>query len=101
MSRNKTTRPPRHDPLVTAAEWFGGGQRIWYDPQAGRVLTEQEAAATPGALRVFERVAAAGQDGDTVWLTLLTTSEHAGLLAAAIRDIAARHGVATAATANR
>jgi pimeloyl-ACP methyl ester carboxylesterase len=71
MSRNKTTRPPRHDPLVTAAEWFGGGQRIWYDPQAGRVLTEQEAAATLGALRVFERVAAAGQDGDTVWLTLL------------------------------
>ena len=28
----------------------------------------------------------------------LTTSEHPGLLAAAIRDIAERHGVGTAAT---
>jgi hypothetical protein len=46
--------------LVTAAEWFGGGQRIPYDPESARVLTEEEAAATPGALRVFERVAAAG-----------------------------------------
>src|SRR5258707_1306346 len=42
-------------------------------PQPGR-LTEHHgapAAATPGALRVFERVAAAEQDADTVWLTLL------------------------------
>ena len=31
----------------------------------------------------------------------LTTSEHPDLLAAAIRDIAARHGVGTTATANR
>ena len=57
--------------LVTAAEWFGGGQRIAYDPESARVLTEQEAAAAPGALRVFERVAAAGPDADPVWLTLL------------------------------
>jgi pimeloyl-ACP methyl ester carboxylesterase len=57
--------------LVTAAEWFAGGQRIGYDPAAGRVLTETEAAATPGALRVFERVAAAQQDAGIVWLTLL------------------------------
>jgi pimeloyl-ACP methyl ester carboxylesterase len=77
MSRNETTRPPQHDPArVTAAEWFGGGQRIWYDPRAGRVLTEQEAATAPGALRVFERVAAAGRDADrpdadATWLTLL------------------------------
>jgi pimeloyl-ACP methyl ester carboxylesterase len=35
------------------------------------VLTEEEAAATPGALRVFERVAPAGDDADAVWLTLL------------------------------
>ena len=35
------------------------------------MLTEQEAAAVPGALRVFERVAAAEQDADAVWLTLL------------------------------
>ena len=60
-------------PLVTAAEWFAGGQRIPYDPGSARVLTEEEAAATPDALRVFERVAAAEQeaDEDTVWLTML------------------------------
>jgi len=60
-------------PLVTAAEWFAGGQRIPYDPGSARVLTEEEAAATPDALRIFERVAAAEQDADedTVWLTML------------------------------
>ena len=72
MSRYNTTDPPRQDQaLVTAAEWFGGGQRIPYDPESARVLTEEEAAATPGVLRVFERVAAAERDADTVWLTLL------------------------------
>jgi pimeloyl-ACP methyl ester carboxylesterase len=61
-----------HPARVTAAEWFAGGQRIPYDPQSVRVLTEQE--ATPGSLRVFERTAAAPaqtQDPDTTWLTLL------------------------------
>src|SRR5215467_2691027 len=72
MSRNKTVDLPRQDQgLVTAAEWFAGGERIAYDPGSARVLTEEEAAAPPGALRVFERVAAAGHDADTVWLTLL------------------------------
>jgi pimeloyl-ACP methyl ester carboxylesterase len=71
MSRNETAGLPRQDQAwVTAAEWFAGGQRMWYDPKSARVLTEA-AAATPGALRVFERVAAAGHDADTVWLTLL------------------------------
>src|SRR5207302_3752141 len=37
----------------------------------GRVLTEAEAAATPGAVRVFERAAAGEEDADTVWLTPL------------------------------
>src|SRR5690348_7835326 len=70
MGRYNTTDPPRQDrALVTAAEWFGGGQRIPYDPESARVLTEE--AATPGVLRVFERVAAAKQDADAVWLTLL------------------------------
>ncbi len=55
MSGNRTAGSP----LVTATEWFAGGQRIPYDPESARVLTEQEAAATPGGLRVFERVAAA------------------------------------------
>jgi hypothetical protein len=72
MSRNKTADPPGQDGvLVTAAEWFAGGRRIPYDPESARVLTEEEAAATPGALRVFERVAAAEPDPDAVWLTLL------------------------------
>ena len=72
MSSAQTAGLPRQDQAwVTAAEWFAGGQRIWYDPDAARVLTEEEAAATPGALRVFERVSAAGHDAQTVWLTLL------------------------------
>jgi pimeloyl-ACP methyl ester carboxylesterase len=72
VSSNKTTGLPRRDQeWVTAAEWFAGGERICYDPAAARVLTEQEATAASGALRVFERVAAAEQSADTMWLTLL------------------------------
>jgi pimeloyl-ACP methyl ester carboxylesterase len=72
VSRNKTAGSPRQERArVSAAEWFAGGQRIWYDPESARVLTGEQAAATPGALRVFERVAAAKHDADTVWLTLL------------------------------
>jgi pimeloyl-ACP methyl ester carboxylesterase len=72
MSRRETTSPPRHDrALVTATEWFAGGQRIWYDPTSRRVLSEKEAEAAPGALHVFERVAAVGEDTGAVWLTLL------------------------------
>lgn len=69
MSGNRTAGSS----LVTAGEWFAGGQRIPYDPESARVVTEEEAAATPGGLRVFERVAAAEQDkdDDTVWLTVL------------------------------
>ena len=59
--------------MVTAADWFAGGQRIPYDPASARILTEAEVAATPGALHVFERVATTAQAAaqDTVWLTLL------------------------------
>jgi pimeloyl-ACP methyl ester carboxylesterase len=72
MNRNNTAGSPQQDrALVTAAEWFAGGQRIWYDPGSARVLTGEQAVAAPGALRVFERVAAAGHDADAVWLTLL------------------------------
>jgi pimeloyl-ACP methyl ester carboxylesterase len=56
---------------VTAAEWFARGQRIWYDPESARVLTDKEAAATPGALRIFKRVVTASHEADAVWLTLL------------------------------
>jgi hypothetical protein len=72
MSKKQTAGVPQPgEAWVTAAEWFAGGQRIAYQPQSARVLTEEEAADTPGAIRVFERVAAAGRDADTVWLTLL------------------------------
>jgi pimeloyl-ACP methyl ester carboxylesterase len=72
MDGNKAAGRPRQDRgWVTAAEWFAGGRRIGYDPESAHVLTEEEAAATPGALRVFERVAPAGDDADAVWLTLL------------------------------
>src|SRR6201999_2000798 len=55
---------------VTAAEWFAGGRRIPYDPGSARVLSGDEAAATPDAIRVFERVAGK-PDADAIWLTLL------------------------------
>jgi pimeloyl-ACP methyl ester carboxylesterase len=72
MDGSNAAGPPRRDRAwVTALEWFAGGRRIPYDPESARVLTEKEAAATPGALRVFERVAPAGDDADAVWLTLL------------------------------
>jgi len=86
MTRN-TTEGQRHDQAwVTAEDWFAGGERIWYDPESARVLTDEQAAVTPGALQVFERVAAAGhqaaghldsghdaakRDRDVVWLTML------------------------------
>lgn len=56
---------------VTAAEWFAGGQRVPYDPGSARVLTEEEATASPGALRVFQRVSGTRRDTDAVWLTML------------------------------
>jgi hypothetical protein len=72
MGGNKAAGRPRQDRTwVTAAEWFAGGRRIGYDPESARMLTEEEAAATPGALRVFERMTPAGDNADAVWLTLL------------------------------
>src|SRR4051794_10906950 len=72
MGRNTTAEVPLQDrALVTAAEWFAGGKRIWYDPRSARVLTEEEATAAPGAVRIFQRTTGAGADADAVWLTLL------------------------------
>src|SRR5215469_3450264 len=74
MSESRTAGLPRQGQTrVSAAEWFAGGHRIWYDPDSARVLSEEEAAATPGALRVFERVASGGHgpDEDAVWRTML------------------------------
>jgi hypothetical protein len=74
MSRNKTSgMPPRNRTLVTEAEWFAGGQRVWHDPESARVQTGTQAAVTATALRVFERIAGTGHgaDEDTVGLTML------------------------------
>ena len=61
----------REPTRMSADDWFAGGERIWYDPESARVLTDEQAAVTPGALRVFERVDAARHDPDAVWLTML------------------------------
>ena len=64
----------RANAWVTADEWFSGGRRIWYDSASARVLGDDEAARTPGALRAFERVVGderETRDADAVWLTML------------------------------
>jgi pimeloyl-ACP methyl ester carboxylesterase len=72
MSNGKALDMVRGDrTLVTAREWFAGGQRIPWDPAAGRVLTDEEAATASRTLRVFERVAGNQGGAETVWLTLL------------------------------
>ena len=72
MSRSMAARSTEPGPaLVTAAEWFAAGRRIWYDPASGRVVTKDEAAAAPAALQVFERVASAERGADAVWVTML------------------------------
>jgi pimeloyl-ACP methyl ester carboxylesterase len=53
--------------LVTAAQWYAGGQRIPYQPYPARVLPEPD----PTALHVFERVVAAPSDLEATWLTML------------------------------
>src|SRR5215467_9924821 len=70
MTRTKTT--DLHERArVSADDWFAGGERIWYDPESARVLTEEQAAGTAGALRVFERVGADRHNPEPVWLTML------------------------------
>jgi pimeloyl-ACP methyl ester carboxylesterase len=64
-------RPPHDRARVTAAEWFASGQRVPYHPDSRRVLTDEEADATSGTVRVFERVVGSERGADTVWLTLL------------------------------
>jgi pimeloyl-ACP methyl ester carboxylesterase len=67
---SRTDWPEQDRVQVTAAEWFAGGQRIPYDPGSARVLSDNEAAATPDAIQVFERVAGKA-DAEAVWLTML------------------------------
>jgi pimeloyl-ACP methyl ester carboxylesterase len=72
MDSNRTVAsPPQDQNLVTAAQWFAGGERVPYDPESAQVLTEQQAAAHPNALHVYHRVGAAAQDPGATWLTML------------------------------
>jgi pimeloyl-ACP methyl ester carboxylesterase len=72
MTTNETvTWLPDGQQRVTAEQWFASGRRIPYDPDTARILTEEQAAANPSALRIFQRVVAATPDPDATWLTLL------------------------------
>jgi pimeloyl-ACP methyl ester carboxylesterase len=55
--------------LITAAEWFGGGCRVPYDPDHHRILTTPD-DLTSLHLRVFERVVGT-PDATGRWITML------------------------------
>jgi deazaflavin-dependent oxidoreductase (nitroreductase family) len=71
MSGNRTAGSS----LVTAAEWFAGGGRILYDPESARVVTEEDAAATPGGVRVN-----ASSNRVPAWWLNLQAEPHAEIL---------------------
>lgn len=64
--------------FITAAEWFGGGRRVPYDPARRRMLTASDDQSTPH-LMVFERVEGIGGASDAPgaavaagrWITML------------------------------
>jgi haloalkane dehalogenase len=67
MSTSIASKPA----LIPAAEWFGGGRRVPYDPDRHRVLTSHDDLSTPH-LMVFERVVGAPRmDAEGRWMTLL------------------------------
>src|SRR5947209_8262607 len=67
MSTSIASKPA----LIPAAEWFGGGRRVPYDPDRHRVLTAHDDMSTPH-LMVFERVVGAPiMDAEGRWMTLL------------------------------
>ena len=55
--------------LIAAAEWFGGGRRVPYDPNHYRMLTSQDDLTAPH-LMVFERVVGT-PDATGRWITML------------------------------
>jgi hypothetical protein len=55
--------------LITAAEWFGGGRRVPYDPDHHRMLTAHDDLSAPH-LMAFERVAGV-PDATGRWITML------------------------------
>jgi pimeloyl-ACP methyl ester carboxylesterase len=55
--------------LITAADWFGGGHRVPYDPDRHRMLTAHDDMSMPH-LMVFERVVGT-PDAEGRWMTFL------------------------------
>ncbi|HEX9070307.1 MAG TPA: alpha/beta hydrolase [Ktedonobacterales bacterium] len=55
--------------IISAAEWFGGGRRVPYDPDHHHMLTAHEDLSKPH-LMVFERVVGA-PDATGRWITML------------------------------
>jgi pimeloyl-ACP methyl ester carboxylesterase len=91
VSTTNTAGLPRQDRTwVTAAEWFAGGTVALYiggseeDPYEHRQIPAPRERVPQAEILTFP----GGH---------LTTSEHPGLLATAIRDVAARHGVGSPA----
>ncbi len=58
--------------LITAAEWFGSGHRVPYDPNHHHLLTADDDLTAPH-LMVFERVVGGGgaPDAPGRWITML------------------------------
>ena len=58
--------------LISAGDWFGGGQRILYDPDRHVMLDAPNAAGRAAPVFVFERVVGTpGAASDGRWMTLL------------------------------
>jgi pimeloyl-ACP methyl ester carboxylesterase len=64
MAHNDAAARPRERVLVTAEQWYAGGERIPYDPDSARVLPG-------GPIRVFQRLVGADPGVDATWLTML------------------------------
>ncbi|MEU4295634.1 alpha/beta hydrolase [Kribbella sp. NPDC026596] len=64
MDHNDAAARPRERVLVTAEQWYAGGERIPYDPDSARVLPG-------GPIRVFQRLVGADPGVDATWLTML------------------------------
>ncbi|WUJ69851.1 alpha/beta hydrolase [Kribbella soli] len=75
MDGNTVAEPERQQDkdqmaFVTAEEWFGGGERRWYDAASARLLPHAEGEARTGLVRVFGRMTGPASP-DAVWLTML------------------------------
>lgn len=72
MDGNTVAEPGRQQEKawVTAEEWFGGGERRWYDAASARLLSDAEGEARTGLIKVFARKTGEASP-DAVWLTML------------------------------